>query len=192
MAKRPTHQRQFALDLVVDLAGYADAAGFRDPLKPCGDVHAIAKDIVVVDDDVADVNADAKFDPEVVRYVGVLHCHAALEFHGATHGLHHAGKLDKHAVAGSLHNAPAMRGDSGIDKGLSERLQIGEGALFVAAHQTAVAGDIRRQYSRQPPFNTLAVQRMPLRSLIQSNILDLIGVRGNFLVGIIRNNRCCN
>jgi hypothetical protein len=52
-----------------------------------------------------------------------------------------------------------MRGDCGIDKRLSERLQIGERAFFVAAHQTAIAGDIRRQHSRQSPFHALAGQK---------------------------------
>jgi hypothetical protein len=54
-----------------------------------------------------------------------------------------------------------MRGDCGIDKRLSERLQIGERAFFVAAHQTAIAGDIRRQHSRQSPFHGLAGQKKP-------------------------------
>jgi hypothetical protein len=59
-----------------------------------------------------------------------------------------------------------MRGDCGIDKRLSKRLQIGERAFFVAAHQTAIAGDIRRQHSRQSPFHGLAGQKGPPDSKI--------------------------
>ena len=43
--------------------GDADAAGLRNSFKPRRDVDAVAKDIVVVDDDVADMDADPKFDP---------------------------------------------------------------------------------------------------------------------------------
>jgi hypothetical protein len=50
-----------------------------------------------------------------------------------------------------------MRGDFGIDKCLTERLEIGECAFFVATHQTTIAGHIRRQ----SPFNAFAGQRSP-------------------------------
>src|ERR1700687_939280 len=57
----------FAADLALGVIGDADASGFRDPFQTRGDVDAIAKNIVVVDDDVADVNADAEFDPDILR-----------------------------------------------------------------------------------------------------------------------------
>jgi hypothetical protein len=41
-----------------------------------------------------------------------------------------------------------MRCDRGVDKRLPESLELGERAFFVSAHQEAIAGDIRRQYSR--------------------------------------------
>jgi hypothetical protein len=153
---------------------------FCGPSGPRCDVDAVAKDIVVVDDDVADVNADPEFDPEIVRHVGVLRGHASLDFPRAVHRLHRAGELDQHAVAGGLDNAAAMRGDLRIEQRLPTPLQIGERAFFVTAHQTAVAGDIRRQHSRQPSFNALAGQKMPLGSVIQPDILDLISLRSNF------------
>jgi hypothetical protein len=40
----------------------ANAARLRNPFKTGGDIDTIAEDIVVIDNDVADVNADAKFD----------------------------------------------------------------------------------------------------------------------------------
>jgi hypothetical protein len=54
-----------------------------------------------------------------------------------------------------------MRCDCGIDKRLSERLELGECAFFVSAHQKAIAGNIRRQYSRQSPLYALAAQGAP-------------------------------
>jgi hypothetical protein len=45
----------------------ADAAGLRDPLQPRGDVDTVAKDIVLINDDVADMNVNAELDPECGR-----------------------------------------------------------------------------------------------------------------------------
>ena len=72
-----------------------------------------------------------------------------------------ARELDQHAVAGRLDDAAAMRGDGGIDEVLPDRLEPGQRAFLVDAHETAVAGDIRRQHRCQSPFHPLARQRMP-------------------------------
>ena len=48
-----------------------------------------------------------------------------------------------------------MRRDRGVNKGFSERLEPGQGVFLVGAHETAISGDIRRQYSRQSPFYAL-------------------------------------
>jgi hypothetical protein len=45
-----------AANLPVGVIRDADATGFRDPLKARCNIDAIAKDIVVVDDDIADVD----------------------------------------------------------------------------------------------------------------------------------------
>jgi len=48
------------------IVGYEHAAGLRDPFEARGDVDAITKNIIVVDHDITDVNADAKFDPGIL------------------------------------------------------------------------------------------------------------------------------
>jgi hypothetical protein len=140
----PATDVNLASDLPVRVVGDADAARLRDPLKTRGDIDSIAEDIVVVDDDVADVNADAEFDPEFLQYIGVLPGHATLNFDGASRCINGTGKLDQHAVASCLDDASAMFGDCGIDERLSERLELRKRAFLIAAHQTAIAGDIRR------------------------------------------------
>jgi hypothetical protein len=55
-----------------------------------------------------------------------------------------AGKLHQHAVAGGFDDVAAMFGDGGIEERFPERLELRQRAFFVAAHQTAIAGDIRR------------------------------------------------
>jgi hypothetical protein len=56
----------FAANLAIRVIGNADAARLGNPLKPRRNVDAIAKNIIVIDDDVADVDADAKFYPLIL------------------------------------------------------------------------------------------------------------------------------
>ena len=138
-----------------------NAARFCDAFETRCNIDAVAKDIVVFDDDITDVNADAKFDPLVLRHIGILLGHAALDFDGAAYGIDGTGKLDEHAVAGILDDASAMISDFGIEKRFSESFQLRQRAFFVASHQAARARDIRRQNSRQSPLYVLAASKMP-------------------------------
>ena len=97
----------------------------------------------------------------VLRHVGILLGHAALDLDGASHRIDGAGELDQHAVAGGLDDASAMLGDGGIEKRLSGGLQAGQRAFFVHTHQAAVSGDIRRQNCRKPPFHAIVGQNGP-------------------------------
>ena len=90
------------------------------------------------------MNADTKFNPLVLRHIGILPGHATLDFHGAAGSVHGACELDQHAVSGGLNDTAVMYGDGGIDQRFPERLELRQCAFFVAAHQTTIAGDIRR------------------------------------------------
>ncbi len=105
-----------AANLPVGVIGNADAAWLGDSLKPRCDVDTIAKNIVVVDDDVADVNANAKFDPEFRRYADVLFSHLSLNLRRTAYGVDGTGKLDQRAIAGGIDDATAVGGDRRIDQ----------------------------------------------------------------------------
>ena len=51
-----------AIHLLLNHIGNADAAGLANAFKPRRDVDSIAEDVVVLDYDVTDVDADAKLD----------------------------------------------------------------------------------------------------------------------------------
>jgi hypothetical protein len=63
---------------------YADAAGFCDALKPRGDVHAVAKDVVRLDDYVADIDADTESNTPVFRIGGCEFFDVGLELHSGS------------------------------------------------------------------------------------------------------------
>ena len=136
---------------------------FGNAFEPSRKIDAVAENVVAVDDDVADMNADAEFEPDFLRDVGVLSGNAALDFHSAAHCIHGTGEFQQHTVAGGLDDAATMRGYSRVNKGLSDSLQPGQRAFLVSPHQAAIPGYICREDCRQPSFHPLAGQKTPLR-----------------------------
>ena len=67
-----------------------DAAGLRDPFQASCHVDAVAPNVAAVDDDIAEVDADAELDALVLWDVGVAFEHTALDFDGAAHRVHDA------------------------------------------------------------------------------------------------------
>jgi hypothetical protein len=143
---------QLFAHLSIGVFGQADPAGFGDAFQTRGDIDAVAHQVAVgFLDHVAEVNADAEFDPPLLRQAGVSLGHAVLNFDGAAHGLDHAPEFDQSAVAGALDDTPAMRGDGRIDQVATQRPQPRERPLLVGAGQPAVAGDVGRQDRRKLP-----------------------------------------
>jgi hypothetical protein len=65
-AHRLEREVKLRLDLIVDVAGDADAARLGEALQAGRDVDPVAQDVAVLDDDVADVDPDAKRDARAV------------------------------------------------------------------------------------------------------------------------------
>jgi hypothetical protein len=66
----------------------------------------------------------------------------------AAHSVDDAREFDQEPVAGGFDDAPAMLGDLGVAQLAPYRLQRGERAFFVGAHQPRIAGDIDRHDGR--------------------------------------------
>ena len=142
-----THIVEFETELVLHLVVYNtrnhNAARIGKRFQPRRHVNAVAVNVVTIDDDIANINADAELDASLSRYVGRLRSIIARWMSTAKpYGVHHTNKFDKHAVPGGLHDATAMFGDLGIDQFLPMRLELAQRAFVVIAYQPAIASDI--------------------------------------------------
>ena len=147
------------IELVADFVAHdpadADAARLGQPFQPRRDIDAVAEDVAVLDDDVAQVDADAELDAPVL---GTPAFRSAIPRCTST-----AQRTASTTLANST-SSPSpvvltMRPRcSAIFGSLSSRriaLKRGERAFLVPPHQPRVAGDIRRQYRSQPALHPL-------------------------------------
>ena len=107
---------ELALDLVEGAAGDQHAAGLGQGFEPGGDVDAIAQQIVAVDHDVAEVDADPVFDPLRGRPPGVAVRDRRLDLERGADRLDGARELGDRAVAGAAEHAAAVAGDQLLDQ----------------------------------------------------------------------------
>ncbi len=86
------------VELVANLVAHdpadADATRLGQRFEAGGDVDAVAEDVAFIDDDVADIDADAELDAPIGRYANVAVGHLALNVDRAAHRVDDAGELD--------------------------------------------------------------------------------------------------
>jgi len=139
-------------NLPVNIVGNANPTRFCDAFETHRNIDPVTKDVVLLDNNITNMNTDTKFDPLVLRDIGILFRHAALDFVGTSYGVDHAGELNERAVSGILDDPSAMIRDFGVKKRLSKSFQLRQRSLFVDPNQAARARDICRQNSRQSPL----------------------------------------
>jgi hypothetical protein len=121
--------------LVVDDCRNQDATRIGKSFEAGGDVDAITVNVAVLDDDVAEIDADTELNALCGRDVGITLGHTLLHCHRAGDGFDNAGKLDKEAVSGGLDNATLVNGDLRIDQLAPVGSEPREGTLLVGTHQ---------------------------------------------------------
>ena len=127
----------------------ANPARLSQRFEPGCNIDAVTENVAILDDDVTDIDAHAKFDAAPCRCHGVAGDHLPLHLDGTAHRVDDAGELDKEAVAHRFDDATPMIGDFGIAEFAANRPQRRERAFFVGAHQPRVAGDIDGQNGGQ-------------------------------------------
>jgi hypothetical protein len=150
LAHRLEAEGDFVLDLVVDIARDADPTRRGQLLEARGDVDATAVDIVALNDDVADVDADPEGDAPVVRHLDLALGDTLLDRGGAFDRIDHAPEFDQRAVAHQLDDAAVVLSDFRLDEVLAQRLQARVCALLVGRHEARVADDVGGENGGQP------------------------------------------
>ena len=108
-------RRDLSSHTVPSVRGDADSARCGEALKSRGHIHPIAVDIVRLHDDVAKIDADAKFDATVLRHSGVACGHHPLNLDCTPNRVDDADELNECAVASVLDDSSAMTPDRRID-----------------------------------------------------------------------------
>src|SRR4051812_44379347 len=132
--------------------GNGDSAYRGDTLQARSYVDAVAENVTVLHDDVAQVNTDPEFNA-LGRCAGVARAHARLNIDGARECADDAGKFHQHSISGKLYNPAVVLADLGIGQIFPDRFERSHGAGFVAAHKAAVADDIGGENSGQATFH---------------------------------------
>jgi hypothetical protein len=97
----------------VDRLGDEHASRLRQGFKPGRNVDAIPIDPFLLDDDIAEVNADAKFHAAVERQLCVPEAQFVLDSDCALHRLHHTGKFCQQVIPRGVHDATPVLLDEG-------------------------------------------------------------------------------
>src|SRR3954451_4163468 len=183
------HHIDFAANLSVGVIGDADAARLGDALQPCCDVDAVSKDVVFVDDYIADVDSDPELDPGFRRNAGILSGHLPLDFDSAARGINGTPELNENAITRTLHDSATVRSDCRLDQRLSKSLELRNGALLIEANQPTIAGDVCSEHGGQSSFHTFVGQRGPLIGEIKSSSIRWTAHGYNVLHALSSNKR---
>ena len=121
---------------------YADATRLGKTFEACCDIHAVAEDVIGLDDYVAQIDANTECDLLVRDYAGTSLGDTLVDLDCTPNGLHDALEFCKKAVADCLYACPAVIGDGRHQKLAKQRSDARMRALFVRSHKAAVAGDV--------------------------------------------------
>jgi len=102
--------------VVMDRVGDKYTAGIGQGFDTCGDVNAVAIEVVALDDHVTESDADAQLDAHGRHDTSIPPGRCLLHRDHAAHRVDDAPKFHPHAVAGGLDDAAIMFGDFRIEE----------------------------------------------------------------------------
>src|ERR1700750_3131126 len=141
LAKISEIDRNLAANLFVSGCRDIDATRLSNPLKPSRDVDAIAKNVIPLDQDVPEGDADPKQHTPILRDALVALGHDRLHRHRAFDRIDDRGKLKQHAVPRGLDDASAMFPHESVSD-CSVFAKGASGADLVEPHEPRVARNV--------------------------------------------------
>jgi hypothetical protein len=130
--------------VLVHRTGNENAAWIGQGADPGCHIHAIAVNVMLFHDHVAQMNADAKDKSPARRILRRDPRHAGLELHAASYGRYRAAELGQEAIARAFHDAAAMLLHGWFNHLCHDPDKAGMRTLLVGMHQPRVARDIGR------------------------------------------------
>ena len=140
-----------AADLGMDDVRDENAAMRRLAFEAGRDVDAVAENVVALDDDVAEIDADAELDGRLGREVALAH--RPLDGDGAFDRIDDAAEFDQRAVAHHLDDAAVPRGDGRVERLAPDLPERGDRAGLVGAHHRGIAGNVGGEDGGEPAGN---------------------------------------
>ena len=108
--------------------------------QPRSDVDPVAKDIVPLDDDIAEIDSDPELDWSCGRQVTLAHC--ALNSHRTFDSVDDASEFHKRPVPHLLKIRPGREATAGLKVSFQICRNVATVAGFVGLHHAAVAGNV--------------------------------------------------
>ncbi len=81
------------MHILVYALGNTDATRFSQCFQSGRDIDAVPQNIITIDDNITEINANAKYDLLVFGRIGVSLAHAILDSDGTTDSINHARKF---------------------------------------------------------------------------------------------------
>ena len=144
---------ELAMQMIVGRAGDENPARVAQLLQAGGDVHAIAEKIAVLDDDVAQVDADPEHDATVRRNLRLMRGDLLLHRNGKGCSVHDRTELGNRAITHQFDDAAVMLGQQRIDDLAPQGLDGVERAILVTFSEAGIADDVRSHDCRQPALD---------------------------------------
>ena len=148
---------QLIADLVPCYPRDADPARLRKGLQPRRDIDSITEEIIALNQDVPDVDADAEPHLLIGLFLRILLGYGVLHRDSTLRGTHGAREIGDQTVTSRAENPTAMRGDEAIDDDPVGR-ERSKGTDLIPTHEGAVAGDIGGENRGELPFDGMRFQ----------------------------------
>jgi hypothetical protein len=103
-------------------------------LEPGRYIDPVAKNVLLIDDDVALMNTYPERDALIDQNLRIALHHCGLDCNRAAHGIDDTRELDEHAIACRPDNATMVGRNHRIDKSLAVRLERLQRPDFVGTH----------------------------------------------------------
>jgi len=136
---------ELVLHLIENIARHTDATGLSQGLEPRSHVHPVPVDVVVLNDDVANVDADAIGEPLFFGDVGVTLTDGMLDFDSTLDRLDSTRELGQNAIAHQLDDAPFTFSDLRFDQLFAMGLERGQCARLILPNEAAETNHISGQ-----------------------------------------------